>query len=166
MANQTYDLMTSVFSKMLPNLKAIVAKGEADAAARKIDPQVFLQARLAPDMLPFVRQIQIATDQVKGGMGRLAGVDVPSWPDDEKTFAEVQARVDKAISYMNTFKPEQYEGAETRAVELKFPQGTLSFNGKDYLLNFVLPNFYFHMTTAYAILRHNGVPLGKRDFVG
>jgi hypothetical protein len=151
---------------MLPNLKAIVAKGEADAAARKIDPQVFLQARLAPDMLPFVRQIQIATDQVKGGMGRLAGVDVPSWPDDEKTFAEVQARVDKAISYMNTFKPEQYEGAETRAVELKFPQGTLSFNGKDYLLNFVLPNFYFHMTTAYAILRHNGVPLGKRDFVG
>jgi hypothetical protein len=166
MANQTYDLMTSVFSKMLPNLKAIVAKGEADAAARKVDPQVFLQARLAPDMLPFVRQIQIATDQVKGGMGRLAGVDVPSWPDDEKTFAEVQARVDKAISYMNTFKPEQYEGAETRAVELKFPQGTLSFNGKDYLLNFVLPNFYFHMTTAYAILRHNGVPLGKRDFVG
>jgi uncharacterized protein len=166
MANPTYDLMTSVFSKMLPNLKAIVAKGEADAEARKIDPQVFLQARLAPDMLPFVRQIQIATDQVKGGMGRLAGVEVPSWPDDEKSFPEVQARIDKALDYMRTFKPEQYEGAEARAVELKFPQGTLSFNGKDYLLNFVLPNFYFHMTTAYAILRHNGVPLGKRDFVG
>lgn len=166
MANPTYDLMTSVFSKMLPNLNAIVAKGEADAAARKIDPQVFLQARLAPDMLPFVRQIQIATDQVKGGMGRLAGVEVPSWPDDEKSFAELKARIDKALDYMKTFKPEQYEGAETRAVELKFPQGTLSFNGKDYLLNFVLPNFYFHMTTAYAILRHNGVPLGKRDFVG
>ena len=166
MANQTYDLMTSIFSKMLPNLQAILAKAEADAEARKIDPQVFLQARLAPDMLPFTRQIQIATDQVKGGMGRLAGAEVPAWPDDEKTFADLRARVDKALAYTKGFKPEQYEGAETRTIELKFPQGTLSFNGKDYLLNFVLANFYFHMTTAYAILRHNGVPLGKRDFVG
>jgi uncharacterized protein len=166
MANPTYDLMTSIFSKMLPNLKAILSKAEADAQARKIDPQVFLQARLAPDMLPFTRQIQIATDQVKGGMGRLAGVQVPTWEDNEQTFEELRARIDKAMAYLKTFKPAQFEGAETRPVELKFPNATLNFVGKDYLLNFVLPNFYFHMTTAYAILRHNGVQLGKRDFVG
>jgi hypothetical protein len=166
MANPTYDLMTSIFSKMLPNLKAILSKAEADAQARKIDPQVFLQARLAPDMLPFTRQIQIATDQVKGAMGRLAGAQVPTWEDNEKTFEELRARVDKASAYVKTFKPAQFEGAETRPVELKFPNATLNFVGKDYLLYFVLPNFYFHMTTAYAILRHNGVQLGKRDFVG
>jgi hypothetical protein len=158
--------MNSIFSRMLPNLKAILSKAEADAEARKIDPQVYLQARLAPDMLPFTRQIQIATDQVKGGMGRLAGVQVPTWEDNEKTFEELRARVDKASAYLKTFKPAQFEGAETRPVELKFPNATLNFVGKDYLLNFVLPNFYFHMTTAYAILRHNGVQLGKRDFVG
>jgi len=166
MSNPTYDLMNSIFSRMLPNLKAILSKAEADAEARKIDPQVYLQARLAPDMLPFTRQIQIATDQVKGGMGRLAGVQVPTWEDNEKTFEELRARVDKASAYLKTFKPAQFEGAETRPVELKFPNATFNFTGKDYLLNFVLPNFYFHITTAYAILRHNGVQLGKRDFIG
>jgi hypothetical protein len=164
MANSSYDLMTSVFSQMLPNLKAILSKAEADAEARKIDPQVFLDARLAPDMFAFTRQVQIVTDQVKGGMARLAGVDVPSWEDNEKSFTDLRARVDKAIDYMKTFKESQFEGAETRAIELKFPQATLNFTGKDYLLKFVLANFYFHMTAAYAILRHNGVPLGKRDF--
>jgi hypothetical protein len=164
MANSSYDLMTSVFSQMLPNLKAILSKAEADAEARKIDPQVFLDARLAPDMFAFTRQVQIVTDQVKGGMARLAGVDVPSWEDNEKCFTDLRARVDKAIDYMKTFKESQFEGAETRAIELKFPQATLNFTGKDYLLKFVLANFYFHMTAAYAILRHNGVPLGKRDF--
>jgi hypothetical protein len=149
---------------MLPNLKAILSKAEADAEARKIDPQVFLDARLAPDMFAFTRQVQIVTDQVKGGMARLAGVDVPSWEDNEKSFTDLRARVDKAIDYMKTFKESQFEGAETRAIELKFPQATLNFTGKDYLLKFVLANFYFHMTAAYAILRHNGVPLGKRDF--
>jgi hypothetical protein len=166
MANQTYDVMTSTFTKMLPNLKAILSKAEADAQARKIDPQVFLQARLAPDMFTLTRQIQITTDQVKGGMARLAGVDLPAWEDREATFADLQARVDKAIAYVKTFKAAQYEGAETRKVELKFPNATLTFSGRDYLYGFVLPNFYFHMTTAYAILRHNGVPLGKRDFTG
>jgi hypothetical protein len=143
-----------------------LSKGEADAKARKIDPQVFLQARLAPDMFPFTRQIQITTDQVKGGMARLAGVEVPSWEDKEVSFADLHARVDKAIAFVKTFKPAQFEGAETRKVELKFPNATLTFSGRDYLYGFVLPNFYFHMTTAYAILRHNGVPLGKRDFTG
>jgi len=165
-SNQTYDLLIPIFTRMLPNLKAILEKAQADAEARKIDPQVFLQARLAPDMFALARQVQITTDQVKGGLARLADVEVPKWDDDEKTFGELCARVDKALDYTKTFKPAQFDGAETRDIELKFPQATLTFKGRDYLLNFVLPNFYFHLTAAYAILRHNGVPLGKRDFVG
>jgi hypothetical protein len=161
-----YDLMNSTFTRMLPNLKTILAKAEADAANRKIDPKVFLEARLAPDMFTLTRQVQITTDQVKGGMSRLAGVEVPAWPDTEASFADLAARIDKALAHVKNFKPAQYEGAETRKVELKFPNATLEFTGRDYLLGFVLPNFYFHMTAAYAILRHNGVPLGKRDFVG
>jgi hypothetical protein len=161
-----YDLMSSTFTRMLPNLKAILAKAEADAASRKIEPKVFLEARLAPDMFTLTRQVQIATDQVKGGMSRLAGAEVPSWPDNEASFADLAARIDKALAHVTNFKPAQYEGAETRKVELKFPNATFEFTGRDYLIGFVLPNFYFHMTAAYAILRHNGVPLGKRDFVG
>lgn len=166
MSNQTYDLLIPIFTRMLPNLKAILEKAQEDAEARKIDPQVFLQARLAPDMFALARQVQITTDQVKGGLARLAGVEVPKWDDNEKTFGELCARIDKALDYTKTFKPAQFDGAETRDIELKFPQATLTFKGRDYLLNFVLPNFYFHLTAAYAILRHNGVPLGKRDFVG
>lgn len=161
-----YDLMTTTFNKMLPNLKNILAKAEADAAARKIDPQVLLQARLAPDMFPLTRQVQITTDQVKGGMSRLAGAEVPSWPDNEASFADLAQRVDRAMAHIRGFNAAQYEGFETRKVELKFPNATFEFTGRDYLLGFVLPNFYFHMTTAYAILRHNGVALGKRDFLG
>jgi hypothetical protein len=166
MSALAYDLMTSTFNKMLPALKNILAKAEADAAARKIDPKVFLDARLAPDMFPLTRQVQITTDQVKGGMSRLAGAEVPSWPDNEASFADLAKRVDKAIAYVQSFKAAQYEGFETRKIELKFPNATLEFTGRDYLLAFVLPNFYFHMTAAYAILRHNGVALGKRDFLG
>ena len=166
MSNQTYDLLIPIFTRMLPNLKAILEKAQEDAEARKIDPQVFLQARLAPDMFALARQVQITTDQVKGGLARLAGAEVPKWDDNEKTFGELCARVDKALDYTKTFEPAQFDGAETRDIELKFPQATLTFKGRDYLLNFVLPNFYFHLTAAYAILRHNGVPLGKRDFVG
>jgi hypothetical protein len=166
MSYSTYDLMNSIFSSMLPNLNGILSRAEADAEARNIDPQVLLQARLAPDMVDFTRQVQVVTDQVKGGMSRLAGVDTPSWEDNEASFAELRERVDKAVAYMKTFEPAQFEGAETRDIELKFPGATFRFTGSDYLLNFVLPNFYFHMTAAYAILRHNGVPLGKRDFLG
>jgi uncharacterized protein len=161
-----YDLMTTTFNKMLPGLKNILAKAEADATARKIDPKVFLDARLAPDMFGLTRQVQITTDQVKGGMSRLAGAEVPSWPDTEASFADLAARVDKAIAHVKSFKPAQYEGFEARKIELKFPNATLEFTGRDYLVGFVLPNFYFHMTAAYAILRHNGVALGKRDFLG
>jgi len=166
MANPSFYLMNATFSRMLPALKGVLAKAESDAAARKIDPQVFLDARLAPDMLPLTSQVQIATDQVKGGLARLSGVTAPTWEDNEATFADLHARIDKAIAYVKTFQSSQFEGAETRQVELKFPNATFNFSGTDYLLHFVLPNFYFHVTTAYAILRHNGVPLGKRDFMG
>jgi len=165
-AIQIYDQTVPVFLRMMSNLDGLLAKAEADAEARNIDPQVFLQDRLAPDMLPFTRQVQIATDQVKGGLSRLAGLEAPKWPDEEKTFAELHARIDKATQYAEAFEPSQFDGAETRSIELKFPNATLTFNGKEYLLNFVLPNLYFHITTAYLILRHNGVQIGKRDFIG
>jgi hypothetical protein len=161
-----YDQLVPVFTQMLENLDKVLSKAEADAAARKIDPQVFVNGRLAPDMLPLTRQVQIMTDQAKGGASRLAGQESPKWTDDEANFADLHARIAKTIAHLKTFKPAQFEGAETRNVELKFPNATLSFTGKDYFLKFVIPNFYFHYTTAYAILRHNGVPIGKNDFLG
>jgi hypothetical protein len=141
-------------------------KGEADAKTRNIDAEVYLHGRLAPDMFDMTRQVQIVTDQVKGGLARLAGREVPSWPDDEASFADLYARIDKTLEFAKTFGPDDFEGAETRDIELKFPQVSFSFVGQEYLLEFVLPNFYFHMTAAYAILRHNGVDVGKRDFLG
>jgi uncharacterized protein len=161
-----YDQLVPTFTQMLTALDKVLSKAEADAAARKIDPQVFTNGRLAPDMLPLTRQIQIMTDQAKGGASRLAGLESPKWADDEKSFADLHERVAKTIAHLKTFKPEQFEGAETRAIELKFPNATLNFTGKDYFLGFVVPNFYFHYTTAYAILRHNGVQIGKQDFLG
>jgi hypothetical protein len=161
-----YDQLVPVFSQMLSALDKVLTKAEADAAARKIDLDVFVNARLAPDMLPLTRQIQIMTDQAKGGASRLAGKESPKFADDEKTFADLHARIAKTIAHLKTFKPGDFEGAETRDIELKFPNATLSFKGKDYFLSFVIPNFYFHYTTAYAILRHNGVPIGKTDFLG
>jgi hypothetical protein len=151
---------------MLSALDKVLTKAEADAAARKIDLDVFVNGRLAPDMLPLTRQIQIMTDQAKGGASRLAGKESPKFADDEKTFADLHARIAKTLAHLKTFKPADFEGAETRDIELKFPNATFNFKGKDYLLNFVIPNFYFHYTTAYAILRHNGVPIGKGDFLG
>jgi uncharacterized protein len=161
-----YDQLVPVFTQMLTALDKVLSKAEADAAARKIDPQVFTNGRLAPDMLPLTRQIQIMTDQAKGGASRLAGQEPPKWGDEEKSFADLHERVAKTIAHLKSFKPESFEGAETRAIELKFPGATLNFTGKDYLLGFVVPNFYFHYTTAYAILRHNGVQIGKQDFLG
>jgi hypothetical protein len=151
---------------MLGSLDAVLAKAEADCATRKIDPQVFINGRLAPDMLPLKRQVQIATDHAKGAASRLAGLENPKWADDESSLADLRARVHKAVAYLNGFETEQFDGAETREVEVKLPSTTLRFTGKDYLLRFAVPNFYFHYTTAYAILRHNGVPVGKRDFLG
>jgi len=161
-----YDALVPPFTQMLESLDKVLGKAEADAAARKIDPQVFVNGRLAPDMLPLTRQIQIMTDQAKGGASRLAGQEPPKWADDEANFADLHARVAKTIAHLKSFKPAQFEGAETRAIELKFPNATFNFTGKDYFLKFVTPNFYFHYTTAYAILRHNGVQIGKADFIG
>lgn len=161
-----YDQLIPVLTHMLGSLDAVLAKAEADCAARKIDPQVFVNGRLAPDMLPLKRQVQIATDHAKGAATRLAGLENPKWADDESSIPELRARIDKTVVYLSGFEPEQFDGAETRAIEVKLPSTTLRFTGKDYLLRFAMPNFYFHYTTAYAILRHNGVPIGKRDFLG
>jgi uncharacterized protein len=161
-----YDQFVPPFTRMLTNLDNVLKKAEADCEARKIDPSVFINGRLAPDMLPLVRQVKVAMDQVKGAAGRLAGQEAPKWADDEKTFADLHARVVKTIDHLKAFKPAQFDTAETRSIELKFPNGAMSFNGKDYLLNFAVPNFYFHYVTAYAILRHNGVQIGKGDFIG
>jgi hypothetical protein len=133
----------AVFSNMLSNLDKIFTKAEADCEARKIDPQVYINARLAPDMLPLTRQVQIMTDQVKGGSSRLAGKEPPKWADEEKTFADLHARIAKAIAHVKTFKPADFEGAETRTVELKFPNATFTFTGKDYFLGFVILELLF-----------------------
>lgn len=156
-----------VFQHMLGALRQVLVKAEAHATARKIDPAVLLQARLYPDMLPLARQVQIACDFAKGAPARLAGAEVPAYPDDETSFAELQARIDKTLAFAGGFTAAQVDGSEARTV-VQWP-GTpreIRFNGQDYLLRFALPNFFFHVTTAYDILRHNGVELGKRDYLG
>lgn len=150
----------------LTNLSVILQKGAAFADAKKIDPAVLVNARLAPDMFPLSRQVQIATDVVKGGAARLAGIEVPSFPDTETTFPELQARVQKCIAFLKTINEAQLSGAETRAISLKAVGSELKFAGLPYVQTFVLPNLYFHVTIAYAILRHNGVDVGKMDFLG
>jgi len=161
-----YQASIPVFVKNLSNLSAILKKAEAHALARKIEPEVFINARLAPDMFPLSRQIQIVTDGVKGCAARLAGVDVPSYPDIEKTFPELQVRIAKTIDFIKTFTPQQIDGSEERKVVIKIHGEDTIFVGQPYLLNFVLPNFYFHFCMAYAILRHQGVDIGKMDFIG
>jgi hypothetical protein len=151
---------------MLNSLKAVLAKAEAHCTERKIEPEALLTARLFPDMLPFTRQVQIASDNAKAPAARLAGVEVPKMEDTEKTFAELQARLDKTIAFLDTLKPEQFEGADERDIVLPMRTRTLEFKGATYLTTFALPNFHFHVTTAYAILRHNGVEIGKTDFLG
>jgi hypothetical protein len=150
----------------LTNLQAILGKAEAHAAEKQIDPSVFTSARLAPDMLPLVRQVYIATDTAKGCAARLAGVEAPKYEDVEQTFDELHARLQKTIDYLKEFSPQQIDGSEGREITLKMRSGPIEFPGMSYLLSFVLPNFYFHVTTAYDILRHNGVQLGKLDYLG
>jgi uncharacterized protein len=161
-----FDQTVSALSRTLLNLDRIVAMAEDYAKEKNIDPAVLVQARLYPDMLPFVSQVRIATDTAKGAAARLSGTELPKWPDDEVTFEDVHARIGKALEYLATFKPEQFEGAEDKPIEMKFPNRTLNFSGREYILGFVLPNFYFHVTTAYNILRHNGLPVGKLDYLG
>ena len=152
--------------RALTNLKAILGKAAAYAEARKIDPAVLVAARLYPDMYPLSRQVQIATDMAKGGACRLAGREIPKFEDTETTFDELSARLDKTIALLRTFKPEEIEGAELKTITLTLHNNTLTFQAQGYLLGYVLPNVYFHVATAYAILRHNGVEIGKKDFIG
>jgi hypothetical protein len=161
-----YAVSVPVLIRGFRNLSAILDKAAAYAEARKIDPEVLVGARLAPDMHPLRAQIQIASDTAKGGAARLAGVEMPSWPDTETTLPELQARIKTTIDYLESFTPDQIDGAEDRTVTMKFPNGEMKFSGTDYLSGFLLPNFFFHLTTAYAILRHNGVGIGKMDFLG
>ncbi len=152
--------------RVLTNLRSVIEKAEAWAKEKGVDEAVVLNARLALDMFPFVRQVQIATDTAKGMAARLAGAEVPSYEDTEKSFAELYARLDKTIAFIQSFKPGQFDGAETREVVLTFRGNSTHFNGLTFLTVRALPNLYFHTTTAYAILRHSGVPVGKNDFLG
>ena len=166
MAISMYQASVPALVNMLRNLKSIIQKGAAHAEARKLDPSTLIDFRLFPDMFPLSRQVQIATDMTKSCVARLAGTEPPKWEDTEKTFDELVARLDKAIEYAKGFKPAQIDGSEDRDVVLKSPRGEMKFKGQPFLVHFVLPNLYFHVTTAYNILRHNGVELGKMDYIG
>jgi len=161
-----YQTTLPVFLRGLRNLSAFLEKGRASAEARNFAPEVLTSARLAPDMHDLCRQVQIASDMVKNGAARLAGIAPPSFPDTETTFEELQARIAKTVAFLETITTSQLEGSEARTIELKFPGREIKFSGADYVSYFVLPNFYFHLTTAYDILRHNGVSIGKMDFMG
>jgi len=161
-----YQVSIPVFLRGLENLTTILAKGAAHAEAKKIDPAVFVNARLAPDMFPLARQVQIASDAAKGCVARLAGAEVPAYPDTETTFPELQARVAKTIAFVKGFTAAQVDGSEERACVLKIRGEEVKFRGQDYLFKLALPNFYFHVTTTYDILRHDGVELGKMDYLG
>jgi len=161
-----YDTTIPPLQRALGNLAAILKKGEEFADARKVEHHVLLNSRLFVDMYPLTRQIQIATDMSKGAGARLAGVEIPKYEDNETSFADLQARIAKTITFLNSIKPEHLAGAESREVTITVRKVDLKFSGQDYLLKWVLPNVYFHVTTAYNILRHNGVELGKQDFLG
>ncbi len=167
MTTSLYGTSVPVFKQMLGSLSTMLSKAQAHAEARNIEPAVLLQARLYPDMFPLLRQVLIACDFAKGVSARLAGVDVPAYADDEVSFADLQARIDKTLAFINGIAPAQFEGSTTREVVTQ--AGTPKekrFLGASYLVNYGLPHFFFHVTTAYNILRHNGVEVGKKDFVG
>ena len=166
MSVSLYEASIPTFLLTLGNLQKILEKAVAHAEARKFDPNVFVSMRLFPDMLPLPRQVQIATDAAKGAAARLTGSEPPKFEDNEATMAELIARVVKTIDYLQGFKPEQFAGAEERAITVKTPANTFNFSGLNYLRHFALPNLFFHTTTAYALLRHGGVEIGKFDFLG
>jgi hypothetical protein len=161
-----YQASAPRFVHVLNNLSAILDKAKAHAEAKKIDPAALTTFRLFPDMFTLSRQIQVACDVAKGAVARLAGVEVPKHEDTEQTFDELKVRIAKTIAFINTIKPEQIEDSDERDIAVKLGKQDYRFKGMQYLLNWAHPNFYFHATTAYNILRHNGVELGKRDFVG
>lgn len=159
-------LSVDVFVHALGNLSTLLEKGQQSAQARGFDPAVLVGARLAPDMFPLSRQVQIACDVAKGAAARLAGQDPPRFADEEKTLDELRERVARTIAYIRSVPVTAFEGAEERDIRVPAGERTLEFKGLDYLRNWALPNVFFHVTTAYNILRHNGVPIGKRDFLG
>ncbi|MGA7966874.1 MAG: DUF1993 domain-containing protein [Gammaproteobacteria bacterium] len=161
-----YQASLPIYVRVLHNLEAILAKGVAYAEAREIDPEVLVGARLYPDMFPLARQVQIATDVVKGCAARLAGQEPPKFEDNEASFPELAERLAKTIAFLETFKPEQIDGTEDKQITLHLRSRDLTLDGYTYVTGFVTPNLYFHVTTAYNILRHNGVELGKADFTG
>lgn len=161
-----FDACVPPMLRTLRALDTILAKAEAHAAAKKIDPAVLLASRLYPDMFAFTRQVQIATDHAKGAAARLAGLEVPKFDDNEQSFADLHARIAKTIAFVESVGAEQINGSEERDITLKAGPRELSFKGAAYLTGFAIPNLYFHTVTAYAILRHNGVELGKSDFLG
>ncbi|MDO9311229.1 MAG: DUF1993 domain-containing protein [Nitrosomonas sp.] len=162
-----YKTSVPVFKQLLNSLSAILTKAEAYAAEKKFEPAVLLNARLYPDMFPFIRQVQVAADFAKSVSARLAGVEVPVYEDNEQTFTDLQARISKTLLFIESLTPAQFEGSETREIVLR--PGTpkeKKLVGHNYLINYGLPQFFFHVTTAYAILRHNGLAVGKGDFMG
>ena len=161
-----YQASAPRFARMLRNLSAILGKAQAHVEAKKLDAAALTAARLFPDMFPLSRQVQIACDQAKGAVARLAGAEPPKHEDTEQSFAELQARIAKTLDYVESVKPAQIDGSEGREVVLKQRTGELRLKGLDYLFSHAYPNFFFHVTTAYNILRHNGVEIGKKDFVG
>jgi uncharacterized protein len=167
MNNPMYINSVPVFKQLLTALKAILAQADAEATAKKIEPDAFLQARLYPDMFPLVKQVQIAADFARGVSARLAGVEVPTYEGKEKNFADLEALLTQTMGFLDSVKASQFDGSETKEIVLR--PGTpkeKKLSGQAYLANYGLPQFLFHATTAYNILRHNGLPIGKRDFMG
>ena len=160
-----FDTTIPPLKRALSSLSHILKKGEAYADAKSIEHAVLLNARLFPDMYPIIRQVYIATDMSKGAASRLAGLEVPKYEDTETTFAELQARITKTLAFIDTVKAEQLVGSETRGITITVRKTDLHFSGQDYLLKWVMPNVYFHVTTTYNILRHNGCELGNPDFL-
>lgn len=161
-----YDFTIPPLKRTLTNLSQILKKGEAYAKAKEVDPTILVESRLFIDMYPLKRQIQIATDMSKGAAARLAGIEIPVYEDNETTFEDLQARLEKTIAFLDSVTPQQFEGSESKQVTITIRKVDIQFTGLDYLQKWVLPNVYFHATTAYNILRHQGVDLGKSDFLG
>lgn len=161
-----YQASVPVFARALGNLSGILKKAAAHAEKNKIDPSVLLAARLYPNMFPLSRQIQIATDLANGGGARLAGLERPTHEDTETSFEQMQTRIERTLKFLQSIQPDQIDGSEEKAIALTIGGNELQFTGQTYLFHFVVPNLFFHSATAYAILRHNGVELGKPDFIG
>jgi hypothetical protein len=166
MSISMYSAFIPVAIRTLDNLSAILGKAEAHCELRQINPNAFLAARVYPDMFPLTRQVQIATDMVKGGAARLAGVEIPRYEDEEASFEELRQRLAKTVKFLESIRPDQVDGKDDTVISLTLRGRPVEFKGHSYLCDYVLPNMYFHVTTAYNLLRHGGVEIGKKDFLG